>query len=65
MDRLAAALPLTRDQVSVWEAEASRNQSTYSELTDSPNATRRIVSASNSATDNCRMRGQDFAAAES
>src|ERR1700733_11141817 len=36
-------------------------QSTYNELTDSSSRMRRIVSASNAATDNWRMRPQAFA----
>src|SRR5579863_1309858 len=36
--------------------DGSRAQSTYSELTDPSSRMRRIVSASSSATDSCRMR---------
>src|SRR4051812_8596957 len=45
-------------------AGTTLSQSTYSELTDSPNAILRIVSASNSATDNWRIFGQFFAASD-
>src|SRR5579864_9822455 len=41
------------------------HQSTYSELTDSSSRMRRIVSANSAATDNCRMRPQAFASADS
>src|SRR6185312_270403 len=39
-------------------------QSTYSELTDSSSRIRRIVSASSSATDNCRIWRQLLACAD-
>src|SRR5690606_34886036 len=60
MGRLAAAGRLPRDQGSLGNL-----QSTYSELTDSPNAMRRMVSPRSSATLSWRMRSQPSAAGDS
>src|SRR3977135_2042402 len=58
-----------RDAPIVREQKArlllATHQSTYIELTDSSSRMRRIVSASSAATDNCRMRPQLLAWADS
>src|SRR5277367_157526 len=51
----------SRDQNGTTQKPNLKLQSTYNELTDSSSRIRRIVSASNAATDNWRMRPQALA----